>query len=132
MPVTIRCHDAKFSVHRSGTPGLAASRGLGNGSANTDVKLYQTNLMAGYMTGQLGVYRCPADNIPSDNGQRIRTYSMQGQVGTTFAYQANAKILQKGFTCIRRPGPSDLIVFLEENGIALSGSVGDGWVFAGQ
>jgi len=45
--------------------------------ANTNVQYYETNLMAPYMGGQLGVYRCPADNIPSDNGQRIRTYSMQ-------------------------------------------------------
>src|SRR5579863_1189480 len=28
--------------------------------ANTNSSLYLTNLMAGYMTGQLGVYRCPA------------------------------------------------------------------------
>ncbi len=101
----------------------------GNRSANIDENLYRTNLMASYMTGQLGVYRCPADNIPSDNGQRIRTYSMQGQVGTTFAYQANAKSYIKLSQVTGAPGPSDLIIFLEENGVALSGSAGmDGYL----
>jgi prepilin-type N-terminal cleavage/methylation domain-containing protein len=108
--------------------------GIRNG--NTNVTLYQTNLMAGYMTGQLGVYRCPADNIPSDNGQRIRTYSMQGQLGqpdpktgTMLQYQSNAKTYSKIGSITGFPGPSDLIVFVEENGIALSQSIGlDGWL----
>src|SRR5262249_27896667 len=64
-----------------------------------------------------GVYRCPADNINSDNGQRIRTYSMQGQVGTTFNFgdQVNAKTYVKSTDITFNPGASDLIVFIEEN-----------------
>src|SRR6185437_8561847 len=83
--------------------------------ANTNVQYYETNLMAPYMGGQLGVYRCPADNIPSDNGQRIRTYSMQGQVGTSFNFQSNAKSYLKLSDITINPGPSDLIVFIEES-----------------
>jgi Tfp pilus assembly protein PilE len=84
--------------------------------SNTNVYYYETNLMAGYMSGQLGVYRCPADNIDSDNGQRIRTYSMQGQVGTSFNFgnQIYAKAYLKQSDITINPGPSDLIVFLEE------------------
>ena len=100
--------------------------------ANTNALLYQTNLMAGYMTAQLGVYRCPADNINSDNGQRIRTYSMQGQVGIAslgYVGQTYAKNYLKMGQITGNPGPSDLIVFLEENGVALSGSGGmDGYL----
>jgi prepilin-type N-terminal cleavage/methylation domain-containing protein len=93
---------------------------------NTNAALYQTNLMAGYMTGQLGVYRCPADNIPSDNGQRLRTYSMQGQVGSTLSYgnQVNAKSYLKMGDISGNPGSSDLIVFLEENMCSMN----DGWL----
>ena len=93
---------------------------------NTNAMLYQTNLMAGYMTGQLGVYRCPADNIPSDNGQRIRTYSMQGQVGSTLEYgnQGNAKHYLKMANVTGNPGPSELIIFLEENMCSMN----DGWL----
>lgn len=87
--------------------------------ANTNQMIYQTNMMAPYMSGQLGVYRCPADNINSDNGQRLRTYSMQGQVGDTAkisaVYNPNAKIYLKMSTVGLNPGPSDLIVFIEES-----------------
>ncbi len=85
--------------------------------ANTNQLIYATNMMAPYMTGQLGVYRCPADNIPSDNGQRIRTYSMQSKVGTTVAFnnEIYAKSYLKTTDVTINPGPSDLIVFLEEN-----------------
>jgi prepilin-type N-terminal cleavage/methylation domain-containing protein len=93
--------------------------------ANTNVVLYQTNLMAGYMTGQLGVYRCPADIVNSDNGQRIRTYSMQGQVGNatvSATYNPYAKVYSKVTDASGSLGPSDLIVFLEENGYDLGAS----------
>ena len=82
---------------------------------NTNVMLYETNLMAPYMGGQLAVYRCPADEIDSHNGQRIRTYSMQGQVGTKVQYQNYAKIYLKMSDVTGSPGASDLIIFLEEN-----------------
>ena len=84
--------------------------------ANTNVQYYETNLMAPYEGGQLGVYRCPADNVDSDNGQRIRTYSMQAQVGTSFNYgQIYAKSYLKLTDITINPGPSDLIIFLEES-----------------
>ena len=103
---------------------------------NTNVIYYQTNLMAGYMSGQLGVYHCPADKVASDNGLRIRTYSMQGQLGQPdpqtgqmLQFQAYAKTYKKTGEMTGGLGPSDLIVFIEENGIALSGSGGmDGWL----
>lgn len=96
----------------------ASTEGWDSRDGNTNSTLYQTNLMASYMTGQLGVYRCPADNIPSANGQRIRTYSMQGQVGNaanSSVFNPNAKVYKKVSEVTSSPGPSDLIVFLEEN-----------------
>jgi prepilin-type N-terminal cleavage/methylation domain-containing protein len=95
-----------------------ASEGWGAFDANTNQQVYQTNLMAPYMGGQLGVYRCPADLMPSDNGERLRTYSMQGQVGSakiSATYNANAKIYGKMSDITSTPGPSDLIIFIEEN-----------------
>ena len=101
-------------------------------AGNTNAMLYQSILMASYMTGQLGVYRCPADNIPSDDGQRIRTYSMQGQVGdatVSTVYNPNAKIYKKLSDANGSLGSSDLIVFLEESGVDLGNSVGvDGYL----
>src|SRR5947209_170327 len=60
----------------------SASLDWATSQANTNVAMYQTNLMAAYMSGQLGVYRCPTDKIPSFNGRRLRTYSMNSQVGS--------------------------------------------------
>jgi prepilin-type N-terminal cleavage/methylation domain-containing protein len=130
-------NDAMMPCSPSTTPGLSwignqAVQDWGSRDGNTNATLYRTNLMAGYMTGQLGVYRCPADNVPSDNGQRLRSYSMQGQVGGTgpvFMNQAYAKFYTKMSEISGFPGPSDLIIFLEENGLDLgTGSAMDGWL----
>jgi len=116
--------------------GSAAIQDWNNTDSNTNTMNYQTNLMAGYMTGQLGVYRCPADNIPSDSGQRIRTYSMQGQIGQPnpqtgimLQYQQYAATYSKLGQLNASMAPSDLIVFIEESGIDLGGaSRMDGWL----
>ena len=47
--------------------------GLGN--ANTNVDVYKTNCLGPYVAN-IQVYKCPNDNIPSDNGDRIRSISM--------------------------------------------------------
>lgn len=41
---------------------------------------YTTNCLADYVSKQVHVYKCPADNIPSQNGDRIRSISMNGQI----------------------------------------------------
>src|SRR5215469_4643367 len=48
---------------------------------NTNITLYTDGLLAPFLTGETGVYKSPADNTPSANGQRIRSYSMNGQMG---------------------------------------------------
>jgi prepilin-type N-terminal cleavage/methylation domain-containing protein/prepilin-type processing-associated H-X9-DG protein len=48
---------------------------------NTNVLWYQQTILAPYEVNQLGVYRCPGDNINSANGQRIRSVSMNSQMG---------------------------------------------------
>ena len=47
---------------------------------NIDATLYTTNCLATYVANQLKVYKCPGDNLPSDNGDRIRSISMNGQI----------------------------------------------------
>jgi prepilin-type N-terminal cleavage/methylation domain-containing protein len=105
---------------------------------NTNSTLYLTNLMASYMSSQLGVYHCPGDNVDSANGPRIRSYSMQGQVGNINggiavdgSYNPYAKIYSKltEATPASGLGPSDLLIFLEESGADLGTSVGmDGYL----
>ncbi len=108
-----------------GTPGTSwcygASQGWGNEDANTNTTIYRTSILAPFMGNQLAVYRCPADSIPSDNGQRIRTYSMNSQMGnlysygTTVGYNSKARAYIKLGDLTDFPSPSDAWVFCEEN-----------------
>lgn len=104
----------------------------GTGLWNTNRQLYQTCIMAPYVGGQIGVYKCPADNIPSANGQRLRSYSMQSMMGNIYpavkytatndcpGYQAYSKVIE----LINPIGPSMALVFLEENMCGMN----DGWL----
>ena len=51
------------------------SQNWGLGNANTNVAIYQTNCLGPYVAN-VAVYKCPNDRLPSDNGPRIRSISM--------------------------------------------------------
>ena len=53
-----------------------------NSPENTNRSIYLTSVLAPYMSSQVDVYRCPADQLPSQNGTRLRSYSMNGQMGS--------------------------------------------------
>jgi prepilin-type N-terminal cleavage/methylation domain-containing protein len=52
-----------------------------NAPDNTNTAAYLTCLMAPYMINQIQVYKCPGDTTLSANGDRIRSVSMNGQMG---------------------------------------------------
>jgi prepilin-type N-terminal cleavage/methylation domain-containing protein len=108
---------------------------------NTNSAVFGSSILAPYMGNQLGVYRCPADIIPSKNGQRVRSYSMQGQVGNlychggtgvspegTLDFNPGIKAYIKVTDVTGSPGPSDVIVFLEEHPDSLLNTVFDGYL----
>lgn len=72
-----------------------AVEGWGPADANTNYFYYETSIMGPYMGNQVGVYKCPCDIIPSANGQRLRSYSMNGQMGNLYS---------KAFTLGVNPG----------------------------
>ena len=94
-----------------------------NADANTNVALYKASILAPFMGNQLGVYRCPADTIPSANGTRLRTYSMQSQMGNfyskvyaeTMAYNPDYVAFRKVSELGAALPPALALVFLEEN-----------------
>jgi prepilin-type N-terminal cleavage/methylation domain-containing protein len=94
---------------------------------NTNINDYRNNtLMSPYMGNQLGVYRCPADRVPSSNGQRLRTYSMNSQMGSVYAlinYSPGWKQYAR-MSDIILPTPADAFIFGEEH----PGSVNDGFL----
>lgn len=101
------------------------------GDVNINPAPYQTTIMAPYMGGQIGVYKCPCDNVisPAEKATRLRSYSMQGQMGCLYdyglvhspvgGYNYNFKAYVKGsdITC---PSASDLIDFLDENAMSMN------------
>lgn len=54
-------------------------------NANTNQALYESALLWPYLGNNLSVFRCPGDTVPSQNGLRIRSYSMNGQMGADYA-----------------------------------------------
>ena len=98
----------------------SAYQDWGNGDANTNATIYRKAILAPYLAGQIGVYKCPADIVPSANGQRLRSYSMQSAMGNLYsyaisrAYNANYKAFIKAseLTVLQ---PVEAAVFMEEN-----------------
>ncbi len=90
-------------------------------TANTDRVYYTKCIMAPYLVDQVGVYKCPSDNIPSDNGQRIRTVSMQGAMGDLYiaaleqSYNPGFMAYKKLTEIVSPLAPNDAIIFVDEN-----------------
>ncbi len=87
------------------------------GSGNTNPAPYLSSLMAPYMTGQLGVYRCCADRMPSQNGTRLRTYSMNSQMGNIYNipnYNTGWRQYKK-IADLNCPNMSDAFIFADEH-----------------
>lgn len=94
---------------------------------NTNVSAYANSLMGTYLNRDITPFRCPGDVVPSDNGRRLRSYSMSGatvgllpsstmtQVRTLLS---NARLFVKGsdLTC---PGPANTFVFLDESPVSI-------------
>lgn len=101
---------------------------------NTNIAVFSNTIMTPYMSGQMAIYRCPADNVPSKNGQRVRSYSMQGQVGNLYCKARTQTLNQHGIPYTKvsdlhsAPGPADTIVFLEEHPNSLLNMVFDGYL----
>ena len=99
------------------------SEGWGALPANNDPTIFQRCLLSPYMANQFSAYRCPADNIPSLNGTRFRTYSMNSQVGPADASyewpnggQNYGKMrTYKKMTDINAPSPANLYIFCDES-----------------
>jgi prepilin-type N-terminal cleavage/methylation domain-containing protein len=112
---------AGFNSKATWCGGSSEDWGLAN--ANTNPIIYRTNLLAPYMSGQIKVYRCPGDTVPSFNGQRIRSYSMNSQVGSggiVADYSLGTRRTYNKAADITCPGPSELFVFAEETMLSLN------------
>ena len=88
---------------------------------NTNVIDYNQYLLAPYLVNQIHAYKCPADVIFSANGDRIRSISMNSQMGWQFLaagglpinYSAPIRVYIKtsDLTC---PPPALAFIFADE------------------
>jgi prepilin-type N-terminal cleavage/methylation domain-containing protein/prepilin-type processing-associated H-X9-DG protein len=100
--------------------------------ANTNVTLYENTILGPYLAGQIAAYHCPGDTVPSPNGPRIRSYSMNGQMGAIYpTTQGDDTTDNPGylyfikFTDLNgRFSPADAFIFCEENAC----SINDGYL----
>ena len=82
--------------------------GWGSIGANTNLIYYATNCLAPYVAYQFKSYKCPDDTIPSDNGDRNRSISMNGQMmGNLLAAGVNRDSYNAGWRNFHKMG--DLI-----------------------
>ena len=102
----------------------------GTSTDNTNVSDFKTCLSAPYMGNQIGIFKCPADNIPSANGDRLRSFSMNGQMGWVYLvqwgmenYGAPLRYYTK-YADLGCPGPSQAFFFADETMYTMD----DGWM----
>ena len=94
---------------------------------NTNMGLYTNALLTPYVAKQIGIYKCPADTVPSANGMRLRSYSMNGQMGCVYIVGHNLDEGAKQYVKeadIIRPPPSMAFIFTDEH----PGSINDGYL----
>jgi len=105
-------------------------------SANTNTAALQATLLAPYCAKVVAIYKCPADTTPAANGQRVRSYSMNSQMGHIGGTLPGPPPINytppnynPGFKAYKRTGeltdlkPSDAWVFVEEH----PDSINDGY-----
>ena len=97
----------------------------GAANANTNQAYYTTNCLGPYVVNQLKLYKCPYDTIPSDNGQRIRSISMNSQMMGAIpppggnSYNAGWRTYKK-VSDVTRPVPARAWVFCDESMYSLN------------
>jgi prepilin-type N-terminal cleavage/methylation domain-containing protein/prepilin-type processing-associated H-X9-DG protein len=93
----------------------------GTSPGNTNYSTLQNALLAPYLNGQIGVYKCPSDRLPSSNGARLRSISMNGAMGAVGqnttkppgSYNAPGLLYAKTSDLIC-PDPASAFVFCDE------------------
>lgn len=111
----------------------AGVEGWGALDANTNMISYMQSVLAPYVASQTHLYKCPGDIIPSANGQRLRSYSMNGQMGQYLLAQLGPNFvvnLNPGYKLyntmndLTYPAPSMTWAFADEH----PGSIDDGFL----
>ncbi len=105
--------------------------GWGYEGINTNSQALKKGLLSPYLKEGVKVYRCPGDKVPSANGERVRSMSMNSQLGairdprtgyTPPNFNSGYKMYRRT-TDLRQPAPVMTWVFVDEH----PGSINDGF-----
>jgi prepilin-type N-terminal cleavage/methylation domain-containing protein/prepilin-type processing-associated H-X9-DG protein len=116
-------------VYNKGTAGTDLKNWVGNVMSwgndpqNTNLTLITEANLGTYTSRSLGIFKCPADNIPSQAGTRTRSLSMNafvGNIGNGGSINGSYRQYLKLSDFSR---PTDIYVFLDEH----PDSINDGW-----
>jgi prepilin-type processing-associated H-X9-DG protein len=96
-----------------------------NAFENTNVTRYETTLLWPYLGNNLNVFRCPGDTVPSANGFRLRSYSMNNFMGAVYAGPGIAAynpgyLLYSKASDIIHPTPANAWVFADESPVTIN------------
>lgn len=97
-----------------------------NNDANTNTAILTGNgsLFAPYIKTS-GTYHCPGDLVPSANGTRVRTYSLNSSLNNNLAtapantLPGRTYVLAKKMTDVNSPGPANVFAFVDESAYTL-------------
>jgi prepilin-type N-terminal cleavage/methylation domain-containing protein/prepilin-type processing-associated H-X9-DG protein len=98
---------------------------LGPNLDNYSITNLYSSLLGPYASHQVGIYKCPGDTKPAAKGPRVRSVSMNAFMNGQ-ATDAGATTAMVGYTIYKKltamisPGPSDLWVFLDEQGDSIN------------
>lgn len=105
-------------------------------SDNTNEAQYFNSIMSPYMSKQIKTYKCPADTRPALVGPRLRSYSMNSQMGAIYLirdaptsplnYNPGWRLYIK-VSDLNCPTPTDTFIFLGEH----PDSINDGYLQLG-
>ncbi len=85
---------------------------------NINTNYLRNSLLGVYTAKNTGVYKCPADRVPSAVGPRVRSIAMNCFVGNDDGYVQAQYPTYRGFikeSDFTRPGPAMTWVFLDEH-----------------
>jgi prepilin-type processing-associated H-X9-DG protein len=100
--------------------------GMPGGLSNTNVYvLTNASPLAPYLGRSAGVFRCPVDTSlsrGSSGAPRVRSYSMNGYLGTSNPYTTGYRVLSK-LSDFVNPSPAQTFVFCDERPDSINDSV---------
>jgi len=123
--VMIPCAPLGVAVSSKCWVNAGSAESWDNSPVNTNVSELASSLITPYIGGNIAAFKCPADVVPSANWQRLRSYSMNGQMGVIYedpGYDAPYRTYVRGsdLTC---PTPANAFIFLDEHPMTLD----DAW-----